>query len=77
MVLKALVVRENYTDKRDAQLAMNQLRASMARVLGIVLNCEESANAGHYGYYYGYYYEEESVPADSPEAKAALEAQGK
>ena len=73
----ALVVRENYTDKRDAQLAMNQLRASMARVLGIVLNCEESANAGHYGYYYGYYYEEESVPADSPEAKAALEAQGK
>ena len=72
----ALVVRENFTDKRDAQLAMSQLRASMARVLGVIMNCEESANAGHYGYYYGYYYEEKSVPADSPEAKAALEAQG-
>ena len=67
-----LVVRENYTDKRDAQLAMNQLRASTAHVLGVVLNCEENANAGHYGYYYGYYYEEERVAKDSPEAQAAL-----
>ena len=69
-----LVVRENYTDKRDAQLAMSQLKASTARVLGVVLNCEENTNAGRYGYYYGYYYEEKRVPADSPEAKAALEA---
>lgn len=72
-----LVIRENYTDKRDVVLAMNQLRASTARVLGTVLNCEEGANSGHYGYYYGYYYEEERVPADSPEAKAALKAQGR
>ncbi|HAM15370.1 MAG TPA: capsular biosynthesis protein [Eggerthellaceae bacterium] len=72
-----LVVRENYTDKRDAQLAMSQLQASTARVLGIVLNCEEGANSGHYGYYYGYYYEEKSVPADSPEAQEALRAQSK
>lgn len=67
-----LVVRENYTDKRDAQLAMTQLKASTARVLGIVLNCEEQSNAGHYGYYYGYYYEEKSVPASSPEAQEAM-----
>lgn len=68
------VVREGYTDKRDAQLAMSQLKASMARVLGVVLNCEEQAKAGRYGYYYGYYYDEQRVPADSPEAKAALAA---
>jgi len=67
-----LVVRENYTDKRDAQLAMTQLKASTARVLGVVLNCEEQSSAGHYGYYYGYYYEEKSVPASSPEAQEAL-----
>ena len=67
-----LVVRENYTDKRDAQLAMSQLRASTGRVLGIVFNCEEKSYTGSYGYYYGYYYEEERVPADSPEAKAAM-----
>lgn len=72
-----LVVRENYTDKRDAQLAMSQLKASTARVLGVVLNCEASANSGRYGYYYGYYYEEKQVPADSPEAKAAMKAQGR
>ena len=70
-----LVVRENYTDKRDAQLAMSQLKASMAHVLGVVLNCEENANSGHYGYYYGYYYEEERVGAHSAEAKAAMQAE--
>ena len=68
-----LVVRENYTDKRDAQLAMTQLKASTARVLGIVLNCEEQANSGSYGYYYGYYYDEKKVAADSEEAQEALE----
>ncbi len=69
-----LVVRENYTDKRDAQLAMSQLRASTARVLGVVLNFEERASGG-YGYYYGYYYDEKKVPADSVEAKRARHAQ--
>ena len=49
-----------------------RLRASGARILGAIMNCEEAANSGHYGYYYGYYYEEKTVPADSPEAKAAL-----
>ena len=72
-----LVVRERYTDKKDAQLAMSQLKASTAHVLGIVLNFEEAANAGHYGYYYGYYYEEERVPAHSPVAQeAAKRAKG-
>ena len=68
-----LVVRENFTDKRDAQLAMNQLKASTAHVLGIVMNCEERSAGGGYGYYYGYYYEEKKVKADSSEAKEALE----
>ena len=67
-----LVVRENFTDKRDAVLAMNQLRASTARVLGLVMNCEERAAGGGYGYYYGYYYEEKKVPANSQEAIEAL-----
>ena len=66
-----LVVRENYTERRDAQLAMSQLKASTARILGVVLNCEEQAQLGRYGYYYGYYYDEKRVPADSEEAKAA------
>ena len=69
-----LVVRENYTDKRDAQLAMEQLRASTARVLGVVMNCEERTSGGGYGYYYGYYYDEKKVAADSPEAQEALAA---
>ena len=72
-----LVVRENFTDKRDAQLAMTQLRASSARVLGVVMNCEERSGGSGYGYYYGYYYDEKKVAADSPEAKAALEAAAK
>lgn len=67
-----LVVREGFTDKREAMLAVEQLRASGARILGAIMNCEEAGNSGHYGYYYGYYYEEKTVPADSPEAKAAL-----
>ena len=67
-----LVVRENFTDKRDAVLAMNQLRASTAHVLGVVMNCEERASGGGYGYYYGYYYEDKKVSADSPEAQEAL-----
>ncbi len=70
-----LVVRENFTDKRDAQLAMTQLRASSAHVLGIVMNCEERASGGGYGYYYGYYYDERRVAADSPEARRAMAAE--
>ena len=69
-----LVVREKFTNKKDAQLAMSQLRASTARVLGVVMNCEERQAGGGYGYYYGYYYEEKKVAADSPEAKEALSA---
>lgn len=69
-----LVVRENFTDKRDAQLAMSQLRASTARVLGVVLNFEERSSGSGYGYYYGYYYDEKKVAADSAEAKQALSA---
>ena len=42
-------------------------------MLGIALNCLDSSDSGAYGYYYGYYYDEKEVPADSPEAKAALE----
>jgi capsular exopolysaccharide synthesis family protein len=71
-----LVVRENYTDKRDAQLAMEQLKASTARVLGVVMNCEERSSGSGYGYYYGYYYEEKKVAADSPEAREAIAAAG-
>lgn len=72
----AFVVREDYTDKRDAQLAVEQLRSSGSRILGLVMNCTETHGAGGYGYYYGYYYEEKSVPADSPEAQAAREQAG-
>lgn len=67
-----LVVREGFTDKRAAQLAMEQLRASGAHVLGVVMNFEERSTGGGYGYYYGYYYDEKSVPADSPEAQEAM-----
>lgn len=66
-----LVVREGFTDKRAAQLAMEQLRASGAHILGVVMNFEELASGSGYGYYYGYYYDEKVVPADSPEALAA------
>ena len=69
-----LVVRENFTDKRAAQLAMEQLKNSGAHVLGVVMNFEERTTGSGYGYYYGYYYDEKTVDADSPEAKAALEA---
>ena len=69
-----LVVRENFTDKRAAQLAMEQLRNSGAHVLGVVMNFEERANGGGYGYYYGYYYDEKTVDKDSPEAKEAIAA---
>ena len=67
-----LVVRENFTEKRDAVLAMNQLKASTAHVLGVVMNCEERASGSGYGYYYGYYYEDKKVKADSPEAQEAF-----
>lgn len=67
------MVREGFTDKRDAQLAVEQLKTSGAHILGIVMNFVETHGSGHYGYYYGYYYEEKSVPADSPEAKRARE----
>lgn len=67
-----LVARENYTDKREITYALQQLRAADANVLGVSLNCQESA-AGSYGYYYGYYYDEKRVSADSPEAQEALE----
>ena len=70
-----LVVRENFTDKRAAQLAMEQLRNSGAHVLGVVMNFQERANGSGYGYYYGYYYDEKKVPANSPEAKRARHAQ--
>ena len=69
-----LVVRENFTDKRAAQLAMEQLRNSGAHVLGVVMNFEERANGSGYGYYYGYYYDEKTVDKDSPEAKEAIAA---
>lgn len=68
-----LVVRESFTDKRAAQLAMEQLKASGAHVLGVVMNFEEMASGSGYGYYYGYYYDEKRVPADSTEAFEALE----
>ena len=68
-----LVARENYTDKREISYALQQLKAADANVLGVALNCQDSAANGAYGYYYGYYYEEKQVPADSPEAKKALE----
>ena len=72
-----MVVRENFTDKREAQLAMEQLRASSAKILGLVMNCEERSSGGRYGYYYGYYYEEKKVAKDSQEAQEALKAAGK
>ncbi|MBR3326521.1 MAG: CpsD/CapB family tyrosine-protein kinase [Atopobiaceae bacterium] len=71
-----MVVRENFTDKRNAQLAMEQLRASSTRILGLVMNCEERSSGGGYGYYYGYYYEDKKVAKDSPEAQEALKAVG-
>ena len=67
-----LVAREKYTDKREITYSLQQLRAADANVLGVALNCQESAS-GSYGYYYGYYYDEKTVAADSPEAKEALE----
>lgn len=68
-----LVARENFTDKREITYALQQLRAADANVLGVALNCQDSAAGGAYGYYYGYYYDEKKVAADSPEAQEALE----
>ena len=68
-----LVAREDYTDKREISFALQQLRAADANVLGVSLNCLTSSSTGSYGYYYGYYYDEKTVPADSKEAKEALE----
>ena len=67
-----LVAREDYTDKREISYALQQLRAADANVLGVSLNCQTRGASGSYGYYYGYYYDEKTVSADSPEAKAAL-----
>lgn len=58
-----LVVREGFTNRRNLVYAAEQLEASDANVLGVVLNCQ-SAESGDYGYYYNYhyYYDEERVP---------------
>lgn len=58
-----LVVREGFTNRRNLVYAAEQLDASDANVLGVVLNCQ-SAKSGDYGYYYNYhyYYDEERVP---------------
>lgn len=68
-----LVIREGETKRKEAQLAVEQLRGAGAHILGLVMNCQSSDSAGSYGYY-GYYYEEKTVPADSPEARQAMTA---
>ncbi|MDO4502351.1 MAG: CpsD/CapB family tyrosine-protein kinase [Coriobacteriia bacterium] len=67
-----LVAREGYTERAEAAYATDQLKASGANILGVAMN-GKSAQAGSYGYYYDYYYEDKTVPANSPEAKAALQ----
>lgn len=66
----ALVVREGQTERAEAAYAAEQLRASNANILGVVMNGKTATSAG-YGYGYDYYYEEKSVPAGSAEADAA------
>lgn len=67
----AMVVRERYTDKREALYGIEQLSAANARILGVVFNCQTSSSLGG-GYYYDYYYEEKHVARKSSEAQAAL-----
>lgn len=68
----ALVVREGQTEKREALYAIEALRNSGANILGAIMNCQTSASSGNYNYYYSYYYNEETVPADSEQAKEAI-----
>lgn len=67
-----LVVREGYTDKREALYAVESLKAAGAHILGIAFNCQSAVSGSGSGYYYGYYYEEMRVSKDSPEAQAAV-----
>lgn len=72
-----LVVREGYTDKREALYAVEQLRAAGAHILGVTLNCQSVSTGTGSGYYYGYYYEETRVNKESAEALGALKKAAK
>lgn len=49
-----LVLRQNVTERRDAQYALEQLQTANARVLGLVMNGMDTSE-GNYEYYYKYY----------------------
>ncbi len=75
-----LVVREDYTSKRDVEACIRQVRLSNVNILGVVMNESESSGGyrhyskyrryRYYRHYYRYYQTYESKPARGPEGEA-------
>lgn len=53
-----MVIRSGSTNRKEAAMAVDQLRSTGAKLLGVVLTFKKSEGSGGYGYY-GYYYEDE------------------
>lgn len=66
-----MVIRQGETKRREAQLAIEQLRGAGAHVLGLAMNFQDTGSGSGYYSYYSYYYEEKKVPAASIAGGAA------